>query len=459
MIEGYLEINQFWERLEKLQNLGFDVVPFVADAETMEDAIKTLKNLLVYSLYPTDGFVFKFNDVQYGNAQGQTDHHLKNAIALKLYDELYDTKLYNIEWTMGRTGVLTPVARFQPIEIDGTTIERASLHNVSIMKNLFPQGAYFGNPIKVFKANQIIPQIAEVDLNYSKWDAYEDYDSNDEEYLPYDYTEITTCPICHSPVELKTSNDGVINAFCSNPNCEGKLINRLDHFCGKKGLDIKGLSKATFEKLILWGWIDNLIDVFSLKNHRLEWINKSGFGEASVDKILKAIEESKNTTLDKFIAAIGIPLIGQVAAKELGRIFTTYENFRAAIDDPEYHFFHLDNFGDEMEYKIKHFNYKEADKIATLLYFNSPIALNNTNTSLKNQNIVITGKLQIFKNRTELQDKIKTCGGKVGSSVTSKTTLLINNDINSTSSKNQAAKQYGIPIITEADFVAQYLET
>ena len=207
-----------------------------------------------------------------------------------------------------------------------------------------------------------------------------------------------------------------------------------------------------------WGWIDNLIDVFNLKDHRIEWINKSGFGETSVDKILNTIEESKNTTLDKFIAALGIPLIGQVAAKELGKIFATYEDFRAAVNNPEYHFFHLDNFGDEMEYKIKNFNYEEADKIATLLHFSQPAASNIINTSLENQNIVITGKLQIFKNRTELQDKIKTYGGKVGSSVTSKTTLLINNDINSTSSKNQAAKQYGIPIITEADFIAQYLE-
>ena len=266
------------------------------------------------------------------------------------------------------------------------------------------------------------------------------------------------CPYCGKPTEIRKDNDSEV-LYCTNEQCESRLINRLEHFCGKKGLDIKGLSKATFEKLIDWNWINNIEDVFYLFNYRNEWIKKSGFGIASVDKILKSIEEHKHTTLDAFISAIGIPLIGRAVAKDLINYFEIYEDFRNAVNDKDYHFYNLNNFGEEMDNSIKNFDYTEADKIFKLLIFESPIVNNNKiNDNLAGKTIVITGKLTNFKNRAELKSVIEAHGGKVVDSISAKTDILINNDVNSTSSKNKAAQARNIPIISELDFIQQYIE-
>lgn len=444
------------ERIEKLTDYGFTSVPYTYDFD-VEHAFNYMEDydpdnpdgyVFLHDVYPTDGYVFKFNDIEYGLKQGYTDHHFKNAIALKLYDETYNTTLKNIEWTMGRTGVLTPIAIFEPLDIDGSTVERASLHNVNIMTELLGECPYIDEPIEIYKANQIIPQIATAAPKY-------DYLTVIKNKLS-PINKITNCPYCNGEIGYVTSPDGVVNAFCTNPSCEGKLINRLDHFCGKKGLDIKGLSKATFEKLIDWDWIICLYDIFKLHEHRAEWINKSGFGVASVDKILKAIEEKRNNiTLDAFIAAIGIPLIGRVNAQELAKTFKTYEDFKEAINNDSYSFAILNGFGYEMNDSLKRFDYTEADKIAYILHFKE-IENNNLNSSLAGQTIVITGKLTIHKNRDELKYLIEKHGGKVASSISSKTNILINNDIESTSSKNIFAKDNNIPIMSEKDFVEKY---
>lgn len=454
MIEGYPNIKEFWLRLEQLYNIGFTIVPMVCDRQWVDEALEVIQEQFKeeHAIYPIDGYVFKFNDVDFGKKQGQTNHHLKNAIAYKLYDETYSTRLKHIQWTMGRTGVLTPVAIFDPIDIDGSTVERASLHNVSVMKEILGNCAYVGEPLQVYKANQIIPQIAEAGpkYDYGYVIAHGGVSANDV---------IERCPICGGDVAYITSDDGVINAYCDNPLCEGKLINRLEHFCGKKSLDIKGLSKATFQKLIDWEWLENLEGVFNLKQYRNEWIKKPGFGIASVDKILKSIEEHRHTTLDAFISAIGIPLIGRAVAKDLTNYFETYEDFRNAVDDDKYDFSMLDNFGEEMNKSIKNFDYAEADRISKLLIFENPV-VNNTqiNNSLAGKTIVITGKLITFKNRAELKAVIESHGGKVSDSISGKTDLLINNDVNSTSSKNKAAKARNIPIVSELDFMKQYIE-
>lgn len=456
MIEGYPEVKYFHQRLFLLGVLGFDTVPYAYSSEwgTIDSVFETLEERFKNDrdIYPMDGYVFKFDNVEYGNKQGQTDHHLKNAIAFKFYDELYDTKLKWIEWSMGRTGVLTPIAIFDPVDIDGTTVERASLHNVSMIRETLGDCAYVGEPLKIYKANQIIPQIAEAGPKHDY-----DYVISHAGISANDSPEY--CPICNHEIDYVESEDGVINAYCSNPLCDGKLINVLDHFAGKKGLDIKGLSKATFGKLIDWGWIKNCEDIFALSNFKNEWIKKPGFGVASVNKILKAINDAKNTTLDKFISAIGIPLIGRTAAKDLADNFKTYEDFRNAVMNNKYNFFTLDNFGEEMNYSIKNFDYAEADKISKILTFEAPV-VNNViiNNSLTGKTIVITGKLTNFKNRDELKAVIKSHGGKVSDSISSKTNILINNDVNSTSSKNKKAKDLGIPIMLEADFIQQYLE-
>lgn len=443
--------------LSVLRTYGFEVVPMFingdgTDSTPIESYINSIKKMSKEFSYPIDGVVFKYDTIDEYNTAGRTDHHFKGGLAYKFYDETYSTRLKYIQWTMGRTGVLTPVAVFDPIDIDGTTVERASLHNVSIMRETLGDCAYVGEPLKIYKANQIIPQIAEAGPkhDYGYVISHAGISANDNpEY----------CPICNHEIDYVESEDGVINAYCSNPLCDGKLINILNHFVGKKGLDIKGLSKATFEKLINWGWIKNCEDIFALSNFRNEWIKKPGFGVASVDKILKAINDAKNTTLDKFISAIGIPLIGRTAANDLSNNFKTYEDFRNAVNDDSYHFFTIDNFGEEMDYSIKNFDYTEADKISKILTFEVPVVNNVvTNNNLTGKTIVITGKLTNFKNRDELKAVIKSHGGKVSDSISSKTNILINNDVNSTSSKNKKAKDLGIPIISEADFIQQYLE-
>lgn len=450
---NYYNINNFLSaKLYFLQDLGFTIVPFNIKTSILKNSIEFLRESAKHFSYPIDGIVFKYDNIKEYEEAGHTDHHFKGGLAYKFYDETYETRLKYIQWTMGRTGVLTPVAVFDPIDIDGSTVERASLHNVSVMKEILGDCAYVGEPLQVYKANQIIPQIAEAGpkYDYGYVIAHGGVSANDV---------IERCPICGGDVAYITSDDGVINAYCDNPLCEGKLINRLEHFCGKKGLDIKGLSKATFQKLIDWGWLENLEGVFSLNQYRNEWIKKPGFGIASVDKILKSIEEHKHTTLDAFISAIGIPLIGRTAAKDLTNYFETYEDFRNAIMDDTYNFFILDNFGEEMNNSIKNFNYTEADRISKLLIFETPVVNNiQINNSLTGKTIVITGKLTTFKNRAELKAIIESHGGKVSDSISGKTDLLINNDVNSTSFKNKAAKARNIPIVSELDFMKQYIE-
>ena len=338
-------------KLQILKDLGFIIVLNITDIDTtsIDLTISSLKENS--SNYPIDGIVFKYDIIDEYEAAGRTDHHFKGGLAYKFYDETYETNLKNIEWTMGRTGILTPVAIYNDIEIEGTVCNRASLHNYSIMKELFHnQVPMVNQEITIFKSNQIIPQVKSVKK-------YEIKDDEEYQFLPAPFI----CPYCGKHTKIKQDNDSQF-LYCDNPLCEGKLINKLEHFCGKKGLDIKGLSKATFQKLIDWGWLENLEGVFNLNKYRNEWIKKSGFGIASVDKILKSIEEHKHTTLDAFISAIGIPLIGRVVAKDLINYFETYEDFRNAVNDKDYHFYNLNNFGEEMDNSIKSFDYTEQIK-------------------------------------------------------------------------------------------------
>ena len=265
------------------------------------------------------------------------------------------------------------------------------------------------------------------------------------------------CPICGEPTAQRTD---LFSTFlvCDNPNCEGKLINRLDHFCGKKGLDIKGLSKATLEKLIDWGWVSNYADLFNLNQHRAEWVKKAGFGEKSVDNILNAIDAGRQCELSAFICALGIPLIGSTASKEIVKVFPTWDSFISAVKS-NYHFWNIPNFGIEMHSAITRFNYSEAidlfDNYLTISVAQKP-QIAAEGKSLDGLSLVITGKLTHFKNRDELKSAIEARGGKVASSISGKTNYLINNDFNSSSSKNISAKKNGVPIITEDAFIEMF---
>ena len=238
---------------------------------------------------------------------------------------------------------------------------------------------------------------------------------------------------------------------CKNPDCEGQLLNRIDHFVGKKGLDIKGLSKATISKLISWNWLNNIDDIFNLKEYRQEWIKKSGFGTASVDKILNKIEERRNDCeLWQFISGLSIPLIGSTYAKQLAAYFKTWDNFLNAVNH-HFDFSSLEGFGDEMHRSLTTYDYTIASKIASLLIFKEN--KEELSDECKGSTFCITGKLSHFKNRDELKALIEKCGGKVTGSVTAKTSFLINNDINSNSAKNVAAQRLNIPILTEEEFL------
>ena len=438
------------ENLQELNKLGFNIVPITV-SDTVEVQIDTIKDFAKIFGYPIDGVVFKFNDIEYGKSLGATDHHFKNAIAYKFYDEEYETRLITIHWTMGRTGVLTPVAIFEPIEIDGTIVERASLHNYSVMREVLGSCAYVGQKIKVYKANQIIPQISDaVKFDYGTVVSHGGVSANDEP---------ERCPICGGGTEIIKSAYGIMNMYCSNPNCEGKLINRIDHYCSKKGLDIKGLSKATLEKLIDWGWISNIQDIYNLKDIKEEWISKPGFGVKSVNNILSAIEESKKCKLENFISAIGIPLIGRTVSKELVKYINNYDDFKEKIKN-NYDFSDIEGFGPAMNKAIHDFDYTSADAIYyTYLTIEQPQKeeITEGGSSLEGMTFVITGKLKSFKNRDELKAVIESKGGKVAGSVSKNTNYLINNDNLSTTAKNKKAQELGIPIITEETFKQKFL--
>ena len=447
VIECEKELNKLNQKMAFLIENYFETVPFSIVHDFNEKTIEEFKQIAIKNNIPIDGLVVKYNDCKYYESLGRTDHHFRGGIAFKFYDEVYETELLDIEWTMGRTGVLTPVAIFRPIEIDGCTVTRASMHNVSVMKELMGRfGPYLGQKLEVFKSNQIIPQIKSADQS----------EHGTLFFIEHPKIEHPTeCPICGGITEIHESISGTQEMLCVNPQCEGKLINKLDHFCGKKGLDIKGLSKATLEKLIDWGWIKSYKDIFTLYEHEEEWTKKSGFGVKSVKNILMAIQEGKNCSLDRFIAALGIPLIGSRAAQDLDKQFCTWSNFINAIET-NFKFYDMPNFGWEMHNSIVNFDYTEAIELADT-YVNVSISKHDlpeeTATAVEGKTFVVTGKLTFYKNRDEIKAVIEKNGGKVVGSISGKTDYLINNDIDSTSSKNLSAKKLNIPIISEDEFL------
>ena len=443
VIVGYSSnFNYLSDKLEEAKLYGFEIVPYEFypyyikdEPETIDDINQEL--MALSDKYPCDGVVWKFDNYHYGDSLGATGHHFKNAIAWKPEVEVVETELLDIDWTMGRTGILTPVAVFKPVELDGSLVERASLHNVSVLNNTLHGRGWVGQKLKIYKANLIIPQILSA----------EEDDESIKDYINQPWI----CPICGEP--LYEHGTDSITLVCENPSCSGKLINILDHFCGKKGLNIKGLSKATLEKLINWEWINNFSDIFELYNHANEWINKPGFGAKSVQNIISAISAAKEVSLEKFIAAIGIPLIGNNVAKEICKHITTYSEFRELIKS-KFNFCLWDTFGSEKCLSLWNYDYTEADKVAEYLSFIEP---EETSNDLKGLTIVITGTLKEYKNRNLLKDDIEKRGGKVAGSVSSNTDYLINNDANSKSSKNETAKKLNIPIISEKEFIEKFL--
>ena len=432
-IKGLENCGELSDKLIQLDKLGFNFVPFIGipkeevNLETIKENIMLLQRWTGDDGQPIDGIVFKYDNCAYYQSLGYTGHHFRGGLAFKFYDEEYESYLRDIEYTMGKTGVLTPVAVFEPIDTGDSIIERASLHNLNIMKQLLGSFPYKGEKVWVVKMNMIIPQITKAEQRKS----FED--------IHFELPKV--CPICGEPTVIR---DDFL--YCSNPNCDGKFINHLDHFVSKRGLDIKGLSKATLQKLINWEWVTSLKDIFYLHSYQNEWAKKDGFGIKSVMNILTAIEDSKECELWQFISSLSIPLIGSTYAKEIARRCETWKDFRNTKD-----FLMWDGFGPEICASLNKFNYEEADELVNnILHIkNSLYNQGIVESGITGKTICITGKLTTYKNRGELKSAIEAHGGKVVDSVSSKTDYLVNNDINSTSSKNQKAKALNIPIITE----------
>ena len=426
-------------KLERLKEMNFKVVPYYANYFIPD----TFNDLAKENNYPIDGLVVKYNDCDYYKSLGNTNHHFRGGLAFKYADDSVTSYLKDINYEVSRNGILTPVAVFEEVELEGSTVSRASLHNLSVMESLLGE-PYIGQELEIVKQNMIIPQVISAVKKVP--------DIEPKILLP------VCCPSCGESLEVQCEVDSKV-LVCTNANCSCRINNKVDYYCSKKGLDIKGLSKATLEKLMNWGWINSIKDIYTLKDHRDEWCRKPGFGPKSVDNILTAIENSRQCEYTNFLSALGIPLIGANVAKEITKVFLTWNDFMNAVDT-NFEFYTIKGFGVEKHKSILNFNYEEAKFIAdNYLTFVVPVEKETaitSETSAAGMIFVVTGKLTQFKNRAELEEKIVSLGGKVTGSVSRKTNYLINNDTESDSAKNKAAKAAGIPIISEEEFIQTF---
>lgn len=441
-----IESNSFMKRLQILELLGFEVVPWLK-IDNVKENIRALREMAREKDVPIDGIVFSYDDIAYGESLGETSHHVRSQMAYKFADDKFETVIRNVEWSMGKTGQLTPVAVFDPVEIDDTIVERASLHNVNIFKN-YELSA--GDTITVYKANMIIPQIAE---NLTK-------NKNDLFTIP------DKCPICGGRVKVI---GGTEELQCMNLECKGKVLGELCTFVSKEAHDITGLSKSTLSLLIDKEFIKGPLDLFYLKYCRELLLTLQGLGAKKIDKILESIEKCRKTTLTKFLYGLSIPLIGRSVSKQLNNIEekrarekglkTAFDSF---IEDMEsqYDFTCLEDFGFAKASSLKNY-FEENERYITELaeeFEFEKISQETEGDSLKEKTFCITGTLTEFANRTALVEKIESLGGKVTGSVSKKTSYLINNDTTSKSGKNVKAAQLGVPIISEKDFINNFIK-
>ena len=438
----------FRGRLYKALELGFTVTVH-SGCELKNESIDMVNEIVLELAkedgYPCDGVVWKFDDIKYGDSLGQTSHHFCNAVAFKPTDDIYETTLREIEYSMGKTGILTPVAIFDPVEIDGTEVSRASVHNISILTDL---ELSVGDTITVYKANQIIPQIAE---NLSAIERSKQVGIGQMEYV----RTPGTCPICGKPTEIRKDNDTLV-LVCTNDDCQGKLLGRLSHFVSKNAINIDGMSEATLQLLIDRKWVTSFIDLYNLKENQIKlWKhNTVGFGERSVQKLLNAIEDSRNITLDRLLYAQSIPLIGRTASKDIskfcnGSIDTFCEMLESGTTKK---FLEIDGFGETMYQSLMNWyknNWNEFLELKKEFNFiNNKTEQNYTNIDLKGKTFVITGSLNHFDNRDQLKEMLESLGAKVSGSISAKTFALICNE-DAGSSKSKKAASLGVPVWTE----------
>ncbi|MCR5111377.1 MAG: NAD-dependent DNA ligase LigA [Ruminococcus sp.] len=430
--DGY-ENNSFTERIEWLKSLGFQTVEgFRVKADQLADKIAGFEKNIVNNEFPSDGLVLMLDDVAYGASLGETSHAPRNGMAFKWRDETADTTLREIEWSASRTGLLNPVAIFDPVELEGTTVSRASVHNVSIVKQL---KLGIGDTLSIYKANMIIPQVLENKTGSASAE------------IP------AVCPICGEKTEIKTSDDDVETLYCMNKNCPAKHIGKFEHFVQRDAMNIVGLSTATIETFVSEGFVKKYSDFYHLDRHRDKIINMDGFGERSYKKIQESVEASRNTEMSRVLYSVGIPNIGRSASRLICGAYPDIDKLEKLTAEE---LTAIDGIGDVLANDYVGFfaneeNLSEYHELLKELNIAKPEAV-STDSPIAGKTFVITGSVHVWKNRNELKAYIESLGGKVSGSVSSKTHYLINNDSTSNSSKNKSAKELNIPIITEEEF-------
>ena len=436
--EGVDFANSREQQFSFLKEQGFTVVDYVrVTQDDILDAIEVYAKAIESYDVPSDGLVLSYDDIEYGRSLGRTAKFPRDSIAFKWADEMKETKLLEIEWSPSRTGLINPVAIFEPVELEGTTVSRASVHNISILRGL---KLGIGDRIMVYKANMIIPQIAQ---NLTGSDTVE---------LP------KCCPVCGGETVVKAVNE-VQSLYCTNPQCDAKKIKAFTLFVSRDAMNIDGLSEATLEKLIAKGFIHEYKDIFHLDRYKADIVEMDGFGEKSYQNLIASIETARNVTLPKLIYSLGISNIGLANAKVICRYFNFDLDAMRSADVEELS--QIDGIGAVIgqafvDYFADDENVSRLQNLLPELQIEKE-EVDESAQTLTGMVFVVTGSLEHFENRNELKDVIEKKGGKVTGSVTSKTTCLINNDITSNSSKNKKAKELGVPIMTEEDFLKNYL--
>lgn len=424
-------------KMKFLEGQGFDIVEYkMVNAGNIVDTVKWFQDKITSNNFPSDGLVLIYEDIAYGDSLGRTAKFPRNSIAFKWADEIADTKLLGIEWSASRTGLINPIAIFEPVELEGTTVSRASVHNLSIMEQL-QLGE--GDIIQVYKANMIIPQIAQNLTRSSNIKAPSE------------------CPVCGKKTSVHEEN-GVKVLVCENEECLAKKIKSISHFVSRDAMNIDGMSEATIEKLVEKGLLHGLAGLFTLSKYKDEITEMEGFGKRSFEKLVQAAENAKKTTVAKFVYSLGIPNIGLSNAKMVCKYMDNdFERVRHASKEE---LVEIDGIGEVIAESFANFfeepgNNKIVDDLLEVIEFEKE-ETNPEEEDMAGINFVITGKVNIFANRNSVKEIIEARGGKVTGSVTSKTNFLINNDVLSNSSKNKKAKELDIPIITEEEFIKRF---
>jgi len=434
--EGVDFENSQKNKMEFMRKQGFQVVEYkLVTRENIAETVEWFSDKVKTNDFPSDGLVLLYDDIEYGDSLGSTAKFPRNAIAFKWADEVAKTKLLEMEWSASRTGLINPVAIFEPVELEGTTVSRASVHNISIVREL---KLGIGDEIEVYKANMIIPQIAK---NLTESDSLEIPDK---------------CPVCGEKTVIHKENDVEV-LFCENPDCLAKKIKSISLFVSRDAMNIDGMSEATIEKFIARGFFHELADLFKLERYKDEIISMEGFGEKSYEKLIKAADAAKVTTTAKFIYSLGISGIGLSNAKMICKAFDNdFDKIRKVSREE---LIEIDGVGEVLADSFVRFFEKENNNhvVDDLLKI---IKIEDSESSVQNDmegmNFVITGSVNHFSNRGAVKELVESRGGKVTGSVTSKTKYLINNDSTSNSSKNKKAKELGVQIITEDEFIDMF---